>query len=335
MIQRNASLRKYNTFGIECQAEFLFTIKSESEAFQALREIDLSEKKYLILGGGSNILFTGDFNGIIIHPVIDGIAIEEDNPDHVIVSAGAGEEWDKLVDWAVTRNLAGLENLSLIPGMVGAAPVQNIGAYGVEAADVITSVRAISLIDGSLRSFENNECRFVYRESIFKGELKKKYLITKVFLRLDKTPDYKLDYGFLREEIAATGDLSLKAVRDTVIRIRRSKLPDPRLTGNAGSFFKNPVIENEEAEKLKYKYPLVPLYPDTSGRTKVAAGWLVEQCGWKGKRIGDAGVHSRQALVLVNHGNAKGHEILDLSEEIRSSVIEKFGISLEREVEVI
>jgi UDP-N-acetylmuramate dehydrogenase len=266
---------------------------------------------------------------------MQGISLEGKKGDEVIVSAGAGESWDKLVESTVNNGMGGLENLSLIPGLVGASPVQNIGAYGAEVCNTIEKVRAISIEDGSVREFARNECSFGYRDSIFKGELKGKYLITRVYFKLSTKPKLCLEYGSLKEEITKLGSTSLANVRKTVIRTRQSKLPDPAQIGNAGSFFKNPYVPESIVNKLTKKFPKIPVFRDSSGGTKLAAGWLVEQCGWKGKRIGDAGVHDRQALVLVNHGNATGPELFDLSEQIRNSVIEKFGIDLEREVEVI
>jgi UDP-N-acetylmuramate dehydrogenase len=239
------------------------------------------------------------------------------------------------VEWAVSRGYGGIENLSLIPGLAGAASVQNIGAYGAEVRETITRVRGIDISDCTLKEFSNNECKFGYRDSIFKRVLKGKYLITKVFFKLSKRPEFRIDYGSLRQETEKSGEISLRTIRDAVINLRRNKLPDPDIIGNAGSFFKNPVINREKGEALKSQYPQIPSYDDPSGGIKLAAGWMIEQCGWKGKRIGDAGVYEKQSLVLVNHGDATGKEIYDLSEKIRKSVREEFGIDLEREVEII
>jgi UDP-N-acetylmuramate dehydrogenase len=333
MLLRNFSLREYNTFGLDYKADCFISIKSEEEATEIIKMIDPSDP-FLVVGGGSNLLFVSDFPGTIIHPEIGGIDTLESNDDHIIISAGAGVTWDSLVEWSVKKGFGGLENLSLIPGCVGATPVQNIGAYGIEVKDFILKVTAVSLINGIQREFTADECRFGYRDSIFKGELKGKYLITRVFYRLMVKPEYHLEYGSLRDEALGLGPLSLKTLREAVINIRRSKLPDPAVDGNAGSFFRNPVINRERASELKAIYPGIPLYNDTSGGMKVAAGWLIEQCGWKGKRIGNAGIHEKQALVIVNHGNATGKEIFDLSESVRISVHEKFGIELLREVEI-
>lgn len=335
MIYENISLKKFNTFGLNIRADRLVTFKLEENAIYFFRQHKDSGQRCLILGQGSNLLFTSDFHGTIIHPEMQGITLEGKKGDEVIVSAGAGEVWDKLVESTVNNGMGGLENLSLIPGLVGASPVQNIGAYGAEVRNTIEKVRAISLEDGSVREFTNSECSFGYRDSIFKGELKGRYLITRVYFKLSTKPKLCLEYGSLKEEINKLGSTSLGNVRKTVIRTRQSKLPDPAQIGNAGSFFKNPVVSDPLVNKLKEEFPKIPVFRDAAGGTKLAAGWLVEQCGWKGKRIGDAGVHERQALVLVNHGNATGRELFELSEQIRNSVFEKFGISLEREVEVI
>ena len=335
MLLKNISLKEYNTFGLEYIADYFVHIHSETEALQAIRDGLARRKPVLIVGGGSNLLFLGDFHGTIIHPEIGRIHIEEEYPEYVIVSSGSGVVWDNLVEWAVSNGFGGLENLSLIPGSVGAASVQNIGAYGTEVKDTVHKVRAIDIGSGDIREFGADECGFGYRYSIFKGDLKGKFLITKVFFRLLKRPVLALEYGSLKQETEKIGPVSLKTVRQAVINIRKSKLPDPQIIGNAGSFFKNPVVSTGEAELLRATYPDIPLYPDPSGGYKLAAAWLIEKCGWKGKRIGDAGVHDKQALVIVNHGKATGMEIYELSEKIRKSVHEKFNLLLQREVEII
>lgn len=335
MIYRNFSLKKYNTFGLDYRAECFISLKSEDDLsgyFEERRDFTLP---WLVLGGGSNILFTEDFRGTILHPENEDIKIEERTNDYVIVSVGAGTIWDRFVEWCVDQDLSGIENLSLIPGNAGAVPVQNIGAYGVEAKDVILKVKAVNLNTGLERYFLNEECRFGYRDSIFKTEEKGNYLITGTYYKLNTRHIYSLNYGSIEEEVNRLGAKNLKNIRQAVINIRRSKLPDPDLIGNAGSFFKNPVVSNHVAEALKNQYQKMPLYEDPSGNKKLAAGWLIEQCGWKGKRIGDAGVHEKQALVIVNYGKATGKQIYELSESVKKSVFEKFGISLEREVELI
>lgn len=335
MIYENVSLKKFNSFGLNIRADHLATFKLEDNAIHFFRQHKASDQNYLVIGRGSNVLFTGDFHGTIIHPEMDGITMEGKKGNDIIVSAGAGVVWDNLVESTVNNGLGGLENLSLIPGLVGAAAVQNIGAYGVEVKDAIDKIRAISLTDGSVREFTNGECRFGYRESIFKGELRGQYLITRIYFRLSTHPKLWLEYGSLKEEVSKLGSMSLGNVRKIVITTRQNKLPDPEMIGNAGSFFKNPVANESVINDLKAIYPKIPVFRDHSGGMKIPGGWLIEQCGWKGKKIGDAGVHDRQALVIVNHGNATGKELFDLSEQIRKSVSEKFGISLEREVEVI
>jgi UDP-N-acetylmuramate dehydrogenase len=335
MFGKMVSLKRYNTFGLNYRSEQFVSVKSENEAIKMIVQIAANDRPILILGRGSNILFTEDYKGTIIHPHITGITIEEKHDDYIIASAGAGVNWDDFVEWATENGFGGVENLSLIPGSVGAAPVQNIGAYGVEVKDTIEKVRAISLEDASVREFTRDECRLDYRSSIFKKELKGRYLITRVYFKLATSPSLNLIYGSLADEVTRLGSASLKNVRDAVINIRKNKLPDPEIIGNAGSFFKNPVVDMSTAETLRKRYPQIPCFVDLSGGIKLAAGWLIEQCGWKGKRSGNAGVYDKQALVIVNYGDADGKEIFDLSEEIRKSVWYRFEVELEREVEVI
>jgi UDP-N-acetylmuramate dehydrogenase len=335
MIYKKVSLKKYNSFGLDYRADYFIKVQTEEEAILVLNNHGSLKKPLFVLGGGSNLLFTSDFEGTIIHPEITGIEIVEKRADHVIVSAGAGVIWDDLVSWTVSKGFGGLENLSLIPGLVGATPVQNIGAYGVEVKDSIIQIRAISLDEGKIREFTKEECRFGYRDSIFKNENKRMYLITRVYYKLIINPFLKTNYGSLKEEVGKLGGYTLENVRQAVINIRKSKLPDPTLIGNAGSFFKNPVVDNLTAKELKNLHPQIPIYNDLTGGKKLAAGWLIDQCGWKGKRRGNAGVHDKQALVLVNYGDATGPEILELAEEIKQSVSDRFGIELDREVEVI
>jgi UDP-N-acetylmuramate dehydrogenase len=334
-ICKNISLKSYNTFGIDCVARCLVHVRTDKEVAALFRRDISWQGPLLIIGGGSNILFTDDFIGTILHPQFSGIRIEEQQGDDVIISAGAGINWDKLVEWAVEKGYGGIENLSLIPGNVGAAAVQNIGAYGAEAKDTIVKVKTITVANGSVKFFSNEECSFSYRNSIFKDKEKGRYLVTRTWFRLKINTKMNLDYGSLKDEVKKLGSPTLKNVRQSVINIRRSKLPDPEVTGNAGSFFKNPVVDYAIYEKLIRRFPDMPSYTDFSGGIKLAAGWLIDQCGWKGKRLGDAGVHDKQALVLVNYGNATGKEVYNLSEKIRISVFEKFGINLDREVEII
>ena len=333
--EKNVSLRRFNTFGLDYKADFVAHVKTADEALSILRGEHSDIENLRIIGGGSNLLFTKDFTGTIVHPVNEGIKITERINEDVIVAAGSGVIWDELVNWSVENGLGGLENLSLIPGNVGATPVQNIGAYGAEVKDSIERVIAISVKDGSIREFNNEECKFGYRNSIFKNEMKNCYLIWKVCFRLKSNPILRLDYGSLNEEIGKLGETSLKNIRQAVVNIRSAKLPDPSILGNAGSFYKNPVVKSDLALELKNKYNKMPSWEDPSGGIKLAAGWLIEQCGWKGKKVGNTGVHEKQALVIVNYGNATGTEILNLSLSIKKSVYEEFGIELESEVEII
>jgi UDP-N-acetylmuramate dehydrogenase len=337
MIYKNVSLKKYNTFGLDYMADCMIHLKTEKGATTFFKGDKSGRKPFLILGSGSNLLFTGDFKGTILYPEMKGMRIEESDRGNgnIIVSSGAGVNWDDFVEWTVNKGFGGLENLSHIPGKVGATPVQNIGAYGVEVKDLILKVSTINTSDGSMRVFTQNECDFGYRNSIFKKQEKGKYLVTKVYYSLKINPLLNLEYDSLKEEVNRIGTSTLQNVRQAVINIRRSKLPDPEIVGNAGSFFKNPVIHDSLAGDLKNRYPSMPIYKDKKGFMKLAAGWLIEQCSWKGKRTGDAGVHDKQALVLINYGKATGKEIYDLSEQIKKSVYEKFGVRLEREVEVV
>lgn len=332
----NHSLKNYNTFGIEAKARFFFEF-TEPEDLEEFLNSNNSWKteRLIVLGQGSNILFLDDFDGLVIHPKVPGIkAINEDRTFYY-VEAGAGEVWDEFVDFCVNYNLGGVENLSLIPGNVGAAPVQNIGAYGQEVCQVVDRVKGFDLETRQLSEFSADECRFAYRDSIFKNYLKNRFIITSVVFRLDKFPEFKLGYGDVEQKVKEKGDLNLQNIRKTIIEIRSSKLPDVQELGNAGSFFKNPAVVKEIADNIKAEYEKVPMYPTSDEKVKLAAGWLIEQAGWKGVREGNCGVHKDQALVLVNYGGATGKEIYDFSEKIKQSVFEKFGVELEREVNCI
>lgn len=332
----NYQLRKHHTFGTEASTRFYFefTEPEDLEGFLATNK-DWQNLPVLILGEGSNLLFVSDFQGLIINPNVPGITILHEDRNNVWLEVGAGVEWDQLVEYAVFNDWGGIENLSLIPGKTGAAAVQNIGAYGMEIQERIELVNGFDLETQTQYSIEAAECQYAYRDSIFKNELKNRFVITSVDIKLDKFPEFVLNYIDLKPEVEKLGAINLRNIRQTIIRIRESKLPDPKVTGNAGSFFKNPIIEADLAKQLLVSNPEMPHYPTSEGKMKLAAGWLIEQCGWKGFRRGDAGVHEKQALVLVNYGNATGKEIYDLSEEIRQSVHEKFGVNLEREVNVI
>ncbi len=335
MIEQNISLKKYNTFGIDAKAKYFSTFNTVDELTELL-EFDQNSKR-LILGGGSNILLTQNFDGLVLKN--DLIGIEKINKDdqYVYVKAGAGVNWHQFVLHCIDNDFCGVENLSLIPGNVGASPMQNIGAYGVEIKDVFYELEAFDLTAKKNVKFNLTDCEFGYRESVFKRKYKDQFVITAVTYRLNKKPVFNTSYGAIEQELEKMGvkELSIKAISDAVINIRSSKLPNPAEIGNAGSFFKNPEINNEQFATLKEQYPNMVGYDLENGNVKLAAGWLIEQCGWKGFREGDAGCHAKQALVLVNYGNANGNEIYSLSEKILTSVNEKFNVILEREVNII
>jgi UDP-N-acetylmuramate dehydrogenase len=335
-LSENISLKNYNTFGIDANARYFLTIESPDDIvdFFGLNKNFLKEER-LILGGGSNLLFTSDFNGLIIYPDIHGIRVISEFDQIIEIEVGAGERWDDFVALCVEKGWGGTENLSLIPGNVGAVPVQNIGAYGVEAESIILTVNGIFLDTLEKKSIAGGECEFEYRNSIFKTELKGKFIVTSVVFRLQKNPSYVLTYGILKTELAKYEEVNLKTVRNAVISIRESKLPDPKKIGNAGSFFKNPVVKIEVAEKIKNQFEGIPTFTEEQGKVKIAAGWLIEKSGWKGKSLGNAAVHDKQALVIVNKGNAIGEEIYKLSQNIQRDVYSKFGIELEPEVNII
>ncbi|MBQ6751480.1 MAG: UDP-N-acetylmuramate dehydrogenase [Bacteroidaceae bacterium] len=329
----NYSLLNHNTFGMDVKAKRYVEYDSEDELVQLLSSL---QGKVLHIGGGSNLLFCGDFDGTILHSAIKGIEVVEDveGDDEVLVRVGAGEVWDDFVAWAVAEGYGGVENLSLIPGEVGASAVQNIGAYGVEAKDVIAMVEAVDMASGEKRLFANAECGYAYRQSIFKQELKGKYAITYVIYRLQKQPKLKLEYGNILAALEDKAQVTVADVRRAIIDIRNAKLPDPKVVGNAGSFFMNPVVSREKFLSIQKDYPTMPFY-DVDGGVKIPAGWLIEQCGWKGKSLGRAGVHDKQALVLVNRGGASSEEIVTLCNTICKDVHERFGIDIHPEVNFI
>lgn len=335
-IRKDYSLLSHNTFGMDIKASLFIEYTSVEELKEILRRYPLEEGCWLHIGGGSNLLFKGDYPGIILHSAIKGYEILEENEQEVIVRVGAGEVWDDFVAYSVEKGWYGAENLSLIPGEVGASAVQNIGAYGMEAKDLIVNVETVEVATGEERIFTNAECAYAYRESAFKLSLKGKYIITKVSYRLKKTPCYHLDYGNVRAELEKSGiALTLSNVREVIIKIREGKLPDPKVQGNAGSFFMNPIISRVQFEALLAEYPQMPHYEVDAERVKIPAAWMIDQCGWKGKRLGNAGVHDKQALVLVNAGGATGEEVIRLSEAIQKSVFDKFGIRISPEVNFI
>ncbi len=332
-IYKDYSLLPYNTFGMDVKAARFVEYDSVEELVKFLDGQE-GPFPFLHIGGGSNLLFTADYAGTVLHSAIKGREIVGETEDWVDIRVGAGEVWDDFVAYAVACGWYGAENLSLIPGEVGASAVQNIGAYGVEVKDLIRFVDAICLETGRERRFTNGECRYSYRDSVFKKELKGKYVITHVTFRLGKRPGFRLDYGNIQAELDGC-EPTLDGVRQAVIRIRRAKLPDPKLLGNGGSFFMNPVVEPEQFEALAKRYPDMPCYPAAGGRVKIPAGWLIDRCGWKGRSVGRAAVYERQALVLVNLGGATGREILHLAQAVAHSVREKFGVTITPEVNII
>lgn len=337
VIRHNVNLQAFNTFGISVKARH-YTELHEVEAFADIRQTqEYQQSEHLIIGGGSNILFTKDFEGLVIRNCLKGISVTEADENFVHVKAAAGENWHELVLFCIGKGLGGMENLSLIPGCVGASPMQNIGAYGVEIKDVFQSLSAVDMASGEERIFSKEECAFGYRESVFKKQYKNKYLITSVTFKLTKNPSLNISYGAIGEELKKMNveNPTISAVSKAVIAIRRSKLPDPAVTGNAGSFFKNPEISATHYETLKKEFPALVAYALESGTYKLAAGWLIENAGLKGFEKDGAAVHTRQALVLINTGNATGAAVLALSAEIISRVQKMYGVTLEREVNII
>ena len=337
-ILENISLKSDNTFGIDVIAKYYYTIDS-AEAFIALSQTEIFQNnKYLLLGGGSNVLFTSDYDGLIIKNNLKGISIVEENNDHIILNVGSGENWHEFVLYCIKNDWGGIENMSLIPGTVGAAPIQNIGAYGIEIKDILISVETIEIDSSRAFTFKNKDCLFDYRSSIFKGLYKGKHFITNVQLKLTKQNHLiSTQYGDIQGVLSERNisQPTIKNVSDAVISIRQSKLPDPKIIGNAGSFFKNPIINQSQFEVFIASHPEAPSYKVGDHKVKVPAGWLIEQCGWKGKVIGNTGSHAKQALVLVNHGNAEGNEVKTLAHKIIASVKTKFGIDIEPEVNII
>ena len=332
MSNQKYALQALHTFGMPVYAQDYVAVHT-IEQLQTLLPLP---QQFLMLGGGSNVLFTQNFEGLIVHNQIKGIALLKEDEEAVYIQAGGGEVWHDLVCWCLERNYAGLENLSLIPGSVGAAPIQNIGAYGVELKDVFYELEAVHLATGQQHRFTKEECAFGYRDSVFKRQYKGQFFITKVTLRLPKQATLNFSYGAIQQQLEKNNTPpSPQAISQAVIQIRQQKLPNPQEIGNAGSFFKNPIIPSVQAALLKEQYPTMPQYPAEVGKVKVAAGWLIDQLGWKGHRQGDAGVHVNQALVLVNYGQATGTALWTLAQQVQTSVQEHFGILLEPEVNII
>lgn len=336
-IESNFSLKTYNTFGIDASAKYFTSVDSIETINQLLQSSEYKNNDHLILGGGSNLLLTKNVNALVIKNNLKGIEVVKETPEFVFVKCAGGEVWHEFVMWCIDKNYGGLENLSLIPGCVGASPMQNIGAYGVEIKDTFYELEAINSVTGELKTFTKSECEFGYRESVFKRKLKNQFIITSVTFQLSKQPTFHIEYGAIKQELEAMqiSDISIKAISQAIINIRSSKLPNPKEIGNAGSFFKNPEVSNLVYQKLKMEFPTLVAYVLDNGNYKLAAGWLIEQSGLKGFRVGDAGVHKLQALVLVNYGNATGNEIYDLSTHVLQTVKAKFGVDLEREVNIV
>ncbi len=333
LLQENVSLKNYNTFGIDVNANYFAEVKNEAELREVFSNPIVHQQPLLVLGGGSNMLFTKNFEGLILKISIPGITFSTVG-DEIMVTAGGGVVWNDLVNYCVNHGFPGLENLSLIPGTVGASPIQNIGAYGVELMDVFHSCQAFEIATGEIKTFLHADCKFDYRDSVFKNELKGKYIIIEVNFKLHRKAKLQTHYGAITAELENRHikEPTIADVSAVVAYIRVSKLPDPKTIGNAGSFFKNPVIEKAKFEELIKKFPEVVHYPAAHAKVKLAAGWLIEQCGFKGKVVGETGTWKNQALVLVNHGHASGQEVYDFSEQIIKTVYAKFGVTLEREV---
>ncbi len=333
-ISSNFSLKHYNTFNIDVRSDKFISINSEDQLIDFLSQ-HKGEENIFFLGGGSNVLFSKDYNGTIIHISIKGKKIIEELDDKVIIEVSSGENWHDFVKWSIDNNYGGIENLSLIPGNVGAAPIQNIGAYGVELKDVFDSCRVLSIDSNEIKIFNKEECDFNYRSSVFKSSQKNKYVILSIRLKLTKEPhSYNLSYDSLRERFNDK-EINLSNISEEIVKIRESKLPDPKKIGNCGSFFKNPFIESEKLDILLEKYPKLPYNKIENGLYKIPAAWLIEKMGFKNKSLGDAGVYINQPLVIVNNGNASGSDILNFANSIKNSVKENFNIDLEEEVNII
>lgn len=329
------SMLSHNTFGIDVEAELFIEYSSVEDLQSLLSSKELLPQPFLHIGGGSNLLFVSDYKGTIFHSGIKGMEIISETEEYVMVRVGAGEVWDDFVAYCVDNEWYGAENLSLIPGEVGASAVQNIGAYGVEVKDIIERVETVEVESGKERTFANEDCSFSYRQSIFKKELKGQYIVTYVTYKLDKHTRFNLEYGNIKTELEKFDEVNLKTIRQAIIAIREVKLPDPKIEGNAGSFFMNPILSRVQFELLKQTYPDIPHYDVDEDRVKVPAAWMIDRCGWKGRLLGNAGVHDKQALVLVNKGGATGREIIALSKAVQLSVKEKFGVDIYPEVNFI
>lgn len=336
-ILENISLKDFNSFKIDAKARYFCELNSSKDIQQIIKNGILTEHPFIILGNGCNILFSDDYKGVILKINNKGIYFHKETENNIYIEAAAGEDWDNFIIYCINNNYFGLENLSLIPGSIGASPIQNIGAYGIELKDVFHQLEAVSIESGDVKTFSRDECKFGYRDSIFKHQQKNKFIISSVTFKLRKKPSFNCNYADLREEISKRGitELNAKIVREIVCDIRIKKLPYPSELGNAGSFFKNPIINESKFTELKNKFPEIKFYESPGNKYKLAAAWLIEHCGWKGKRIGNVGVHKEQALVIVNYGNASGNEVLDFAQQLINAVIEKFGILLDMEINII
>lgn len=337
LVQTDVDLKPFNTLNVSAQARYFASVQSEAELKSILRDPKTGDQKIHIIGGGSNILFTDDVDGLVLHIEIKGREVIKETDEHVWLKIGAGENWHETVRYCVEKGWGGIENLSLIPGTVGAAPIQNIGAYGVELEEVFEWLEGVDIEGRATRRYDSEECEFGYRDSIFKGELKGIVIVTSVVLKLSKNPEVNTSYGAIQAvlEERAIANPDIRDISDIVIDIRNSKLPNPDTLGNAGSFFKNPVVKETVYKSIKEQYPDMPSYPMNENKIKIPAGWLIEETGWKGKVVGNTGTYKQQALVIVNHGEATGREILTLAEKIQSSVKDQFGIELVPEVNII
>lgn len=337
LVKTDVDLKPYNTLRISARARYFISVESESQLKEILRHPKAKELKIMVLGGGSNVLFADDFDGLILHIQIKRREVIKETDDYVWLKIGAGENWHHTVRYCVEKGWGGIENLSLIPGTVGAAPIQNIGAYGVEIEKVFEWLEAVDIEGRETRQYEKQHCEFGYRDSIFKGELKGVVIVTNVVLKLSKNPELNTSYGAIQSELEKRDieQPTIRDISDIVIDIRNSKLPNPNLLGNAGSFFKNPIVNDNVYKRIKEEYPKAPGYDMGNQKTKVPAGWLIEEAGWKGKIVGNTGTYKQQALVIVNHGGAKAREILNLADQIKKSVTEQFGIALVPEVNIV
>lgn len=335
IIHKNYSLRKHNSFGLDVHARYFIKLTDQQQVIDFIKS-DLSKiRPLLIIGEGTNVLFCKNFSGLIVNPKIPGIETIKETPQYIMLRIGAGENWDSFVNYCVENNYGGIENLSLIPGSVGACPIQNIGAYGAEVRKVVENVEAVDIETSDIIIFSNKECDFSYRNSIFKEKLKNKYIITHITFRLNKTHEFITNYGSIEKELDRFPETNIHNIRSAIINIRKSKLPDPAETGNAGSFFINPVVSLEQANSIRQYYPKMPYFKVTKNEVKLSAAWLIEQSNWKGKRIGQVGTYKKQPLVLVNYGDATGNEIYNIAKRIQKSVKNNFAVDMEMEVNII